>query len=526
MENKKRILFLLAVFVALFLFLVLRLLDLQVLHHRFYLERSQDQRTRVIKLASQRGDVLERNGSVLATSVDSYSAILYRKGWLARKLTPAAARKLQAGNPKEIGILKEKKRIYPKERLAAQAIGFVGVDNQGLSGIELAYDDYLRGREGKVITEGDPKGRELYGALRELDPGQDGMNLTLTIDENIQYVAERELARKIREMGALSGMCLVMDARTGELLAVASKPDFDPNDYQGSKRELWHPRFLDPFEPGSIFKLVTVAAALEEGAITLDTRLKALNSIKVGGKVISNSHRIDWPGSTISISEMLEGSINTGSVQVGLKLGKERFHHYITAFGFGERTGFGIWGESRGIVRPWQEWYASDIGMITFGQTIAVTPLQLLAAASVFANGGVMVKPYLVSKIESGRFVRYFPQGRKRRVISEQVAAQMKELMHNVVAKGTGSRAAIKGFKVCGKTGTAQKVAPGGGGYLKDRYISSFIGFAPYRDPRVITLVIVDDPRKDYWAEKVCAPVFKDVTEYALRYLNARPDML
>lgn len=516
------------IFVVLFVLVVLRLLDLQILHHHFYLDKSLQQRTRIIKLASQRGDILGRSGDILATSIDSFSVLQYRKGWIARKLPLAVAKKIQAENPQEIGLLKEKKRIYPKEKLAAQVIGFVGVDNQGLAGVELAFDEYLRGKEGKVITEGDPKGRELYGALRELEPGVDGMNLTLTIDENIQYVAERELAKRIRVLKALSGMCIVMDAKTGELLALASKPDFDPNAYQKSKRKLWHPRFLDPFEPGSIFKLITVAAALEEGVISLKTRLKAMDKIIVGGKVVKNSHPIDWPGKRITISKMLEQSINTGSVQVGLKLGPERFYHYIKAFGFGERTSFGLWGESRGIIRHWKRWYKPDIAMISFGQSIAATPLQLLSAVSVFANKGMMVKPFLVKKIESndGRFVRFFSQGGEKRVVSEKVAGQMKELMRNVILEGTGKPAKIKGFGVGGKTGTAQKVSRAGRGYLKDRYIASFIGFAPLDDPRIITLVIIDDPKGKIWGGEVCAPVFKDVTEYALRYLNVKPDML
>lgn len=528
MDNKPRILILLGIFVVLFILVILRLLDLQVLHHRFYLDKSQQQRTRIIKLASQRGDIFERSGNILATSIDSFSVLQYRKGWIARKLSLTAAKKIQAENPQEIGLLKEKKRIYPKDRLAAQVIGFAGIDNQGLSGVELAFDEYLRGKEGRIITEGDPKGRELYGALRELEPGVDGMNLTLTIDENIQYVAERELAKRIKISRALSGMCIVMDAKTGELLALASKPDFNPNAYQKSGRKLWHPRFLDPFEPGSIFKLVTVAAALEEGVISLKTRLKAMDKIVVGGKVIKNAHPIEWPGKRISISKMLEDSINTGSVQVGLKLGPERFYHYIRAFGFGERTSFGMWGESRGIIRHWKRWYKPDIAMITFGQSIAVTPLQLLSAASIFANQGIKVKPILVKKIESsdGRFVRFFSQGRKKRVISKKVAGQMKELMRNVILKGTGKRAKIKGFGVCGKTGTAQKVGRSGRGYLKDHYIASFIGFAPFDDPQIITLVIIDDPKDRIWGGEVCAPLFKDVTEYALRYLNVKPDML
>ncbi|OGB86784.1 hypothetical protein A3J44_03465 [candidate division WOR-1 bacterium RIFCSPHIGHO2_02_FULL_45_12] len=528
MANKNRLLILLSFFVFLFIVIILRLVDVQIIRHSFYEEKSKGQRTRLINLAAQRGEIVDRNGNILATSLDTYSVYLYKKGWLGRKLSLAEAKKLQAENSKEISILPEKKRVYPKQKLLAQAIGFVGLDNQGLSGIELAFDEYLRGREGKVITEGDPKGRELYGALRELKSGEDGMSLTLTIDENIQYVAEREIAEQVKKSSALSGMCVVMDARTGEILALASKPDFNPNAYQKYDKKLWHPRFLDPYEPGSTFKLITVASALEKRVVTVDIKLKALDSITVGGKVIQNSHNVKWPGGTITLSRMLEESINTGAVQVALKLGKEKFYQSIKDFGFGHKSKFGLWGESGGIVNHWKYWNQPDIAMISFGQTIAVTPMQLLTAVASFANGGYLLTPLLVKRIESkdGKFVKVFSNDYDKRVIGAQTADWMKKLMLNVVVHGSGRRARMEAFKVCGKTGTAQKTVPGGRGYLKDHYIASFIGFAPYDNPRLVALVIVDDPRGGYWGETVCGPVFKRVVEYSLRYLNVEPDML
>jgi cell division protein FtsI/penicillin-binding protein 2 len=528
MENKSRVLVLLIVFVFLFFLVVLRLIDLQILNHSFYEKKSQEQRTRIIDLASQRGDIFDRNGNILATSIDTHSAYMHNKGWLARKLSLAAAEKIEKKYPKKVSLLKEKKRIYPKQNLAAQIIGFVGTDNQGLSGIELAFDEYLRGKKGRVITEGDPDGKELYGALRELESGVDGMNVTLTIDENIQYVAEREIEKQIKKSKALSGMCIVMDVKTGEILALASKPDFDPNLYKKSNKKLWHPRFVDPYEPGSTFKLITAAAALDKKAVTTDTKLKALDSIVVGGKVIQNAHEIKWPGKYISISEMLEESVNTGAVQVGLKLGPQKFYEGIISFGFGKRTGFGLWGESNGIVRHWKNWYKPDIGMITFGQSIAATPLQLLSAVSAFANHGKLVQPLLVKKIESldGRFVKAFSQEGRGKAVSENTASQMKEFMRNIVVKGTGKPARMNNFSVGAKTGTAQKAVLGGRGYMKGHYIASFIGFAPLRDPQIIALVIVDDPKGTYWGSTVCGPVFKEVVEYSLRYLNVRPDML
>lgn len=522
-----------ALFLFLFIFfavIVLRLLWIQVIQHRFYQEKSLEQRTRIINLASSRGDILDRNGEILAASIDTYSVFAQKNGfsWVARRLPLPEAEKLRETDPEDLTLLKEKKRIYPKGKMASQLIGFVGSDNQGLSGVELAWDKYLKGKEGKVVTEGDPEGRELYGALREIEPGEEGMNVTLTIDENIQYVAETEIEKQIREYRALSGMLVVMNARTGEILALASKPDFDPNQYSKSDRRRWHPPFLDPYEPGSTFKLITVAAGLEDKVITIDSKLKALDEIKVGGKVIENSHSIKWPGPEISLSMMLEQSVNTGAAQIGIKLGPERFYQRLRKFGFGQVTDFGLEGESRGIVRYWEKWYKPDAAMITFGQSIAVTPLQLLSAVSAFANHGRMVRPFLIKKIESddGKFVKVFAGESGEPAISDKTAAEMLRLMRAVVLKGTGRRAQMPLFSVGGKTGTAQKPVPGGRGYLKGHYIASFIGIAPLTDPQVIALVIVNDPKGNIWGETVCGPTFKNVVEYTLRYLNVKPDML
>ncbi|MBI5078803.1 penicillin-binding protein 2, partial [Candidatus Saganbacteria bacterium] len=452
MELKRRISFLLLIFIVFFGIIILRLFDLQVIHHRFYQEKSLGQRTRIINRAANRGDILDCRGEILATSIDTYSVFTHlpagqagKNGfsWLVRKADFPEAERLRAQNPSEIFFLKEKKRVYPKGNLASQVIGFVGLDNQGLSGVELSWDKYLKGETGRVITEGDPTGRELYGALREVEPGSDGMNLTLTIDGNVQYVAEREIAEQIKKSRAASGMLIVMRAKTGEILALASKQDFDPNDYAKSLPRLWHPRFLDPYEPGSTFKVITTAAGLEEKVITLDTKLRALDQIEVGGRIIENSHPVRWPGPEISISKMLEESINTGVVQIGLKLGPEKFYRRIRKFGFGEETDFGMEGESPGIVRHWENWYKPDIGMMTFGQSIAVTPLQLLSAVSAFANDGKIIKPYLVKKIESadGKFVKTFARQERGQAVSERTASDMKELLRNVVLKGSGRRA-------------------------------------------------------------------------------------
>jgi stage V sporulation protein D (sporulation-specific penicillin-binding protein) len=530
MDFPKRLRLLFMIIFALFALVIVRLLWVQVIRHDFFTRMSLDQRTRIINLTSIRGDILDRNGNVLATSIDTFSAFAQKPhfAWLARRLPSAEADKLRATDPANIIVLKEKKRIYPKGAIAAQLLGFVGADNQGLSGIELAFDRYLKGKAGKVVTEGDPEGRELYGALREIEPAEEGMSLTLTIDENLQYVAEREIARAIRQYQASAGMLLVMDAKSGEILALASKPDFDPNDYKKAEPRRWHPAFLDPYEPGSTFKVISTAAGLEENVITPDSRLKAMDQLEIGGKVIENSHAIKWQGPQVSLSFMLEQSINTAVAQIGLKLGPERFYRRIKKFGFGETTGFGLAGESKGIVRYWENWYKPDPAMITFGQSIAVTPLQLLRAFSAFANQGRLVSPYIVKKVESGdgRFVKMFAEASKGRAVSDRTAAEVSRLMRNVVLKGSGRRAQMEYFTTGGKTGTAQKAAPGGRGYLKGRYIASFIGLAPLTEPRLICLVIVDDPKGSIWGESVAGPSFKVVVEYALRYLNVKPDVI
>jgi stage V sporulation protein D (sporulation-specific penicillin-binding protein) len=529
MEERRRSVTLLIIFIAIFFLAVARLINLQVFNYEFYKKKSLEQRTRIINLPAERGDICDRKGQILATTIDTYSVFSQKKGfsWVARKLPLAEAQKLCAQDPEELLLFKEKKRIYPKGQFAAQVIGFVGMDNQGLSGVELAWDKYLRGKEGRLITEGDPQGRELLGGAIERDPGEEGMNIARTIDENIQYVAEREIEKQIKQSRASSGMIIMIDAKTGEILALASKPDYNPNDFAKYDSRLWHPRFIDPYEPGSTFKLITVASALEEGVINPDSKVKALDKIEVGGKVIENSHAIRWEGKEVTVARVLEQSINTGTVQIGLKMGPEKFYKQIRRFGIGDSTNTGFNGESKGILRYFENWYKPDIAMITFGQSIALTPLQLLSAVSAFANQGKMVKPFIVKKIESNddTYIKTFSTEYRGRAVSERTAEEMKNFMRNIVLKGSGRRASMEAFSAGGKTGTAQK-AFRGGGYMKGHYIASFIGMAPLSDPRVIALVIVDDPKGSIWGESVCGPIFKNVVEYSLRYLNVKPDML
>ncbi len=395
--------------------------------------------------------------------------------------------------------------------------------------MERTYDKQLKGIEGRIVTESDPMGYELL-AIREKDISEasPGMNLTLTIDETIQYIAERELESAIRKFKALSGNLIVMDVKTGELLAVAGKPDFDPNEYAKFDDKRWRSAAVDVYEPGSTFKVITVAAGIDQGVIDPETKLKAMDSITLGGKVIKNSHPIRWSGPYISVSRLLEESINTGAVQIGLKLGPEKFYKKISDFGFGKMTLVNLPGESRGLLREPKDWYKPDLGMMTFGQSIAVTPLQLISAIGSVANEGKRMKPILVKKIESQdkSFLRSFVAEEVGRSISKSAALEVKKLMENVVLFGSGRRAKLIDFRVGGKTGTAQKARPGGMGYFKDRYVASFIGFAPLADPRLAALVIINEPKGVIWGETVAGPTFKNVVEESLRYLNVAPDVL
>lgn len=559
--GRARAIQLLFVFFFIFTLIALRLFYVQVVQHEFYLERSQEQRLRIITLSPDRGDIYDRNGNVLATSINAYSVFavpsevknraevaatlskilqenrssVYQKlnsgkpfVWIKRKIEEPAAKKISEKDLPGIGLLQEKKRVYPKKKLASQVVGFVGMDDQGLSGIEISCDRYLKGEEGRLITEKDPRGREILTSnLRVLRSPTNGMDLTLTIDEPIQYRAEEEISKMVKDSHAISGSVIVMDIKSGEILALASYPDFDPNDYRKYGEHAWYNRAVtDVYEPGSTFKLVTIASAFEEGIISSGTKVYCPDALKLGGRVIKNSHASKYDTKYLSLKEILRESINTGAAQIAIKLGKDKFYKHMKDFGFGDYTGIELLGESRGILSEPSLWNKPDIGMMSFGQSIAVTPVQLITSLSSIANGGTMMKPRLIKKIEGGDsgFIKVYSPEIKGQAMSPGVAGKMLDLCEDVVENGTGHLAKIPGFRVGGKTGTAQKPRPGGGGYMEGHYISSFIGFTPLDEPRIAVLVVVDDPKPVYWGERIAAPVFKDVAEYALRRLDIEPD--
>jgi stage V sporulation protein D (sporulation-specific penicillin-binding protein) len=559
--GRTRALSLLSFSIIIFIVLVIRLFYLQLVKHDYYQDRSYDQRLRIITLSPDRGDIFDREGNLLATSINAYSifavpasvkdknrtaeiisrilktersAIISKLNsgkpfvWIMRKIEAPQAMKIMENNLPGIKLIQEKKRVYPKKKLASQVLGFVGMDNQGLSGIEISYERYLRGEGGSLITERDPSGREIMtSSLRELKSPTNGMNLTLTVDENIQYIAEREIRRTVKKFNAHSGCAIVMDIKSGDILALASYPDFDPNEYQKYKQDVWYNSVVtDVYEPGSTFKLVTVASAIEDGVITKNSKVYCPDKLELGGKVIKNSHTTKFNTHNLTVDEILRESVNTGAAEIAIKMGKENFYRHIKDFGFGSTTGVGLAGESRGIIAEPSQWNKPDIGMISFGQSIAVTPIQLISSLASLANGGIRVKPRLVKKIESvdSNFLKIFAPEQSGQAVSAKTAGDVLALSESVVENGTGRLAKIPGFRVGGKTGTAQKPRPGGLGYMPGHFISSFIGFVPLDHPRIAVLVVVDDPKPVYWGERVASPAFKEIAEFSLRKLNVAPD--
>jgi cell division protein FtsI/penicillin-binding protein 2 len=541
--------------------LAMRIFYLQVIRHEFYLDKANDQRKRIITLSPDRGDIFDRNGDLLATSIDTYSVFAVPSGvkdkqgtsaalskilkenegailqkldsdkpfvWISRKIEEPLAQKLKDKKLPGIGLLMEKKRVYPRNRLASQVLGFVGMDNEGLSGIEISCDRYLRGEEGTLITEEDPRGREILTSnLRVLRAPTNGGDITLTIDEPIQYKAETEIKKMTESSHSISGSVIVMDIKSGEILAIASFPDFDPNNYQKFKQDVWYNRVVtDVYEPGSTFKLVTVASGLDDGVITPNSVVYCPDEIRIGGRVIRNSHELKFPTKYLSLNDILGESVNTGVVQIAQKIGKDRFYKNLKAFGFGEQTGIELLGESKGILYEPSLWDKPDIAVLSFGQGVAVTPVQLLASLSAIANGGIRMKPRLIKKIENddANFYKVYSPESRGQAVSTKVAGEVMGLCEYAVENGTGHLAKIDGFRVCGKTGTAQKTQPGGRGYMEGHYISSFIGFVPTQSPRIAVLVVLDDPKPVYWGERVAAPVFKNVAQFSLRRLDIAPD--
>ena len=436
--------------------------------------------------------------------------------YVERQADSEQAKALQQQNIVGLGFYPEEKRIYPQRRVGSSVVGYAGVDNTGLAGVEKSLDKVLTGRAGEKTIVKDPFGRtlEVVGSK----PRSDGRNVYLTLDHTLQGQVQRILNATAVKWSAKSASAVLMDPRTGGILALSVAPDYDANRFPEVADERKRNRAVtDTYEPGSTFKVVTITGALSTGQVTPDTKFTLPYRIKVADRTI---HDAEPRGTeTMSVHQILSRSSNVGVVTIAEALGRERISSWIDRFGFGHKTGIEFPGESRGIVVPPARWSGSTIGNVPIGQGIAVTPLQMIAAYGAIANKGVWVQPHLVEKIGRGRSVDPV----RRRIMSAHVAKEVRKMLMEVVEEGSGTAAQIPGYRIAGKTGTAAKPDENGG-YSDSRYVASFVGFVPAKEPRLVALVTVDEPRGAIWGGVVAAPAFAEIARFALQYLEIPPD--
>ena len=531
------------------LLVIARLVQLQVVQHESFSRQARRQQERTIEVSPVRGVIYDRNYHPLAMSVevDSIFAVpgevpspestarvlapilhlpaaeLERRlqagrffSWVKRKVSGREAARVRQLNLQGIYFQKENKRFYPKRDLAAHVLGYVGMDDKGLAGIELAYEKTIRGRPGELLVETDAKQHWLGRAGRQPEPGD---NVNLTIDENIQYIAERELAVAVDQFRPVSASVIVQDPNTGEILAMANQPTYNPNTYaEATPDALRNLAVSASYEPGSTFKIVTVASALEEKLAEPDERIDCqMGSIVLAGHVIHDHKKYGM----LSVNEIIQNSSDVGAIKLALRLGDENMYRYMRSFGFGAPTGIELPGEARGLTKPPERWSKISIGAIAMGQEVGVTPLQLTTVASAAANGGWWMRPHLVRDPSKG----LQPGGDRRRIMSEETAAAMRKMLAMVVTSGTATTAQLNGYTAAGKTGTAQKIDPRTRTYSRHDYVASFVGFAPVEAPRFTILVVVDSPRGKIYGGDVAAPVFKRIAEQILAYRNVSPSL-
>lgn len=446
---------------------------------------------------------------------------LYRKKsfiWIARKITPRQAEAVKKLSIKSLGFLKESKRSYPNSYLASQIIGFAGIDNVGLEGIESYYDKYLKGEAGWGIFLRDARQKRLDIWDKMVLP-RDGYDLVLTVDEVIQYIAERELDKAYKAFHAKGASIIVMDPHTGAILALANRPTYDMNEYSKvSKDQIRNRAICDLFEPGSVFKIVTASAALEEKKVAEEDKFFCENgSYRVANHILHDHQPHGW----LTFREVIEESSNIGTTKVAQLIGPDLVYKYVKLFGFGSKLGVDLPGEISGMIKEPRFWSKTSIGAVPIGQEVGVTSIQLVTALSVIANGGQLMKPYIIEEIrdKQGEVIKKSSPTLIRKVLSLDTAARLKKILTGVVEEGTGKLAKMPGFTAAGKTGTAQKLEPNGA-YSHNKFVASFIGFAPAEDPLIAIAVTLDEPRPYYFGGVVAAPVFKNVASDVIKYLN------
>src|SRR6266446_1016128 len=534
-----------------------RLGYLQLYRHSEYLARAQRQQQRTIEITPERGAIYDRNMRPLAMSipVDSAFAVPAELAdehlaarllssvlnippealearfessrsfvWVMRKLPPEKAEAIAALNLKGIYFQKENQRFYPKRDLAAHVLGFVDVDEKGLGGIEYELDSQIRGKSEKIIVMADARQRWFDGGEAQRERGA---NVILTLDEKVQYIAERELAAAMAKTHALAGTVIVMNPNNGEILGLANWPKFNPNVANEVPAEARMNRAVTAlYEPGSTFKLITLAAAFDQGITRPGEVFDCEN-----GAVYVAGHRIrdHKPFGMLNVADILARSSDVGAIKIALRLGAPKFYDYIRAFGFGQLTGVDLPGESKGILRRLENWSAISIGSISMGQEVGVTPIQLISAVSAIANGGMLYKPHVVAELRRENQLAP-PEGlpapaEPKKAIRPETAATLRRLMEGVVLEGTGKLAHLDGWTAAGKTGSAQKIDPATGRYSRTQLIASFTGFAPIINPAVTILVSLDSPVGQHEGGQVAAPVFKRIAEQVLPYLDVPRDV-
>ena len=534
-----------------------RLGYLQLFCHGEYLKLAAKQQKRIIEITPKRGSIYDRNGHPLAMSIpiDSVFAVPSELGdrqleaqllsgvlgipremlqekfessqgfvWVARKIPPEKKEAVEALNLRGIYFQQENQRIYPKRDLAAHVLGFVDLDEKGLGGIEYELDNQIRGKSQKIVVMADARQRWFDGGAAQREHGAD---VILTLDEEVQYVAERELAAAIAKTHAIAGTVIVMNPNTGQILAMADWPKFNPNAANEAPADSRMNRAISAlYEPGSTFKLITLAAAFDQG-ITKPSEVFDCEN----GAVYVAGHRIrdHKPFGLLTVSDILAQSSDVGAIKIALRLGAPKFYDYIRAFGFGQLTGVDLPGESKGLLRGLENWSAISIGSISMGQEVGVTPIQLATAVSTIANGGMLYRPHLVTELrrEDGALSAEGPLTPvpPKRVIRPETAATLRRLMEGVILNGTGTLAHLDGWTAAGKTGSAQKIDPATGRYSPTQMIASFTGFAPINNPAVTILVSLDSPVGQHEGGQVAAPVFKRIAGQVLPYLDVPRDV-
>ncbi len=531
--------------------IVSRLIYLQLFCYSEYLAKAQHQQQRIFEISPMRGTIYDRKGHELAVSLPMDSVFAdpaeitdvgmvarllapvlgepaddlatkiegaHTPVRLARKLSPEICQRITDMNLKGVFFQKENRRVYPQRQLAASVLGFVDVDEKGMGGIEYALDKQIRGRPGKMMVMADGRRRFYDRNESAPDPGD---SITLTIDETIQYIAEKELAKAIDETHAKAGTVVVQDPNSGELLAVANWPAFDPNDPGKYPAENRADRAVSSaYEPGSTFKVITLTGAIENHVATPDDLIDCqMGQIVVAGRLIHDWHKFG----VLSVRGILANSSDVGAIKVALRLGAPRFYDTIRAFGIGQLTGIELPGENRGLLRPLENWSANSIGSLAMGQEVSVTPIQIVSAISAVANGGTLYKPRIVREV-TGEIPGNDAEWTPTQATDAKTAATMRSLMEDVMLEGTGKHSQLDGYTSGGKSGTAQKIDPTTGRYSKTQYNSSFVGFAPVNNPALAILVVLDSPIGEHHGGQVGGPVFKRVAEQVLAYLGVSHD--